>query len=183
MEDKAIIQLYWDRDQQAIPATADKYGAYCTTIARNILASREDAEECVNDTYLHAWNGMPPQRPDILSAFLGRITRNLSLDRYRRNSAAKRGSGQTDAVLTELSGCVGGVERELERQELVEALNDFLAALPGDKRDMFLCRYWYTDSLGDIARRFSTTENAVAAMLYRLRRKLRTHLEERGVDL
>lgn len=99
MEDARIIQLYWDRDEQAIPATADKYGSYCTSIAQNILGSYEEAEECVNDTYLHAWNSMPPNRPSILSTFLGKITRNLSLNRFKHNTADKRGGGELPVVL------------------------------------------------------------------------------------
>ena len=103
MDDAQIVQLYWDRDDQAIPATSDKYGNYCTSIAMNILSNQEDAEECVNDTYLNAWNAMPPHRPSILSTFLGKITRNLSFNRYKHNTADKRGSGELPVVLEELS--------------------------------------------------------------------------------
>ena len=108
MDDTQIIQLYWDRNDQAIPATAEKYGNYCTSIAKNILGNNEDAEECVNDTYWSAWNAMPPNKPSILSTFLGKITRNLSIKRYNRNTADKRGGGQLTVVLDELADCVSG---------------------------------------------------------------------------
>ena len=186
MEDAQIIQLYWDRDEAAIPATDDKYGSYCTAIAQNILGDRGDTEECVNDTWLHAWNTMPPQRPNILSAFLGRITRNLSLNRYRRNRAQKRGCGELPAVLEELADCVSGredVEQALEQQELVQALRDFLAGLTPEKRGIFLCRYWYTDSVGEIARRYHLSYGSVTMQLSRMRAKLRDFLTERGIPL
>jgi RNA polymerase sigma-70 factor (ECF subfamily) len=110
MDDLKIVQLCWDRDEQAIPATADKYGSYCTAIAKNILGNNEDAEECVNDTYLNAWNSMPPHRPSVLSTFLGKITRNLSFNRHKHNTADKRGGGELLAVLDELADCVSGKE-------------------------------------------------------------------------
>ena len=108
MDDAQIVRLYWDRDERAISATAEKYGNYCAAIARNILSSNEDAEECVNDTYLHAWNSMPPRRPNILSAFLGKLTRNLSLNRYHRNTANKRGGTEVPLVLEEIAELVSG---------------------------------------------------------------------------
>jgi RNA polymerase sigma-70 factor (ECF subfamily) len=183
MDDRTIVQLYWDRDEQAIPATVDKYGSYCTAIAKNILGSKEDAEECVNDTYLHAWNAMPPHRPSVLSTFLGKITRNLSFNRYRHNTADKRGGGELPAVLDELTECVSGqddTEQALNRQELVKAINDFLDALPPAKRSIFLCRYWYTDSISDIAHRHGMKEGAVSMTLSRLRASLHDYLLERG---
>lgn len=186
MEDEAIVQLYWDRNEQAIPATAEKYGSYCTTIARNILGSREDAEECVNDTYLHAWNAMPPHRPQVLSTFLGKITRNLSFNRHRHNTAEKRGGGAVPAVLEELSELVSGqddVEQVLDRKELIEAIDAFLAALPQVKRSIFVRRYWYTDSIPEIAFRHGMKEGTVSMTLSRLRRKLHDHLSERGFEL
>ena len=117
MEDSKIVQLYWSRDEKAIDATADKYGRYCASIARNILGNREDAEECVNDTYLHAWNAMPPHRPGILSTFLGKITRNLSFNRYRYNTADKRGGGETAVVLEELLDIVSDGENPEQAME------------------------------------------------------------------
>lgn len=183
MEDAQIVQLYWDRDEAAISATADKYGAYCDAVARNILGDPEDAAECVNDTYLRAWNAIPPHRPQALSTFLGKITRNLALNRYRYGRAEKR--SRLPAVLEELSCVAGGedAEQALDRQALVEALNDFLAGLSPRKRTIFLCRYWYLDSVAEIGARLGMTENHVSVTLRRLRRKLRDHLLERGFDV
>lgn len=186
MDDGKIVQLYWDRDEQAVPATADKYGNYCASIARNILGSQEDAEECVNDTYLCAWNSMPPHRPKILSVFLGKLTRNVSLNRYKYDTAEKRGGGEVPVVLDEIAELVSGtdsVEREVDRGELVSAIDAFLERLPADRRSMFVCRYWYFDSVSSIASRFGITENHVSVTLNRLRFKLRHDLLERGFDL
>lgn len=170
MDDAKIVQLYWDRNEQAIHATARKYGNYCTSIARNILGSHEDAEECVSDTYLSAWNSMPPHRPSVLSAFLGKLTRNLSIKRYRYNTADKRGGGQATVVFDEIAELVSdadSVEQELDRKELVKAIDSFLDSLPADKKNIFVCRYWYFDSISDIANRFGMTENNVSVTLLR----------------
>lgn len=186
MDDVSIINLYWERDESAISATDDKYGDYCASIARNILDDAQEAEECVNDTYLHAWNSMPPHRPSALSAFLGRITRNLSLDRFRHSNAVKRGEGKTCAVLDELGECVSGgdwVGQELERRELAQAINLFLGSLPCKKRKMFVCRYWYCDSVGDIAEKFDMKSSAVSTALGRIRADMRRYLAERGFEL
>ena len=186
MDDARIVRLYWDRNEQAIPATADKYGNYCTAIATNILSNREDAEECVNDTYMNAWNSMPPHRPRILSAFLGKIVRNLSIKRYQYNTADKRGDGQLPVVLDEISDLVSGtddVEDAFHGKELIKAIDTFLAALPAEKRGIFIRRYWYFDSIYDIAIRFGMTENNVSVTLNRLRLKLRNDLLERGFEL
>jgi len=186
MDDAKIVQLYWDRDEQAIPSTADKYGNYCTSIAKNILGNREDAEECVNDTYLNAWNSMPPHRPSILFTFLGKIVRNLSFNRYKHNAADKRGGGQATIVLDEIADFVSdtdSVEQEIDRKELVKAIDSFLDRLPTDKRNIFVCRYWYFDSISDIAIRFGITENNVSVTLNRLRLKLHNYLLERGFEL
>lgn len=144
MDDGQIVQFYWDRDERAIPATADKYGNHCTSIAKNILGNPEDAEECVNDTYMRAWNSMPPHRPNVLSTFLGKITRNVSLNRYKQNTADKRGGGEVPAVLEEIAELVSdtdSVEQEVDRRELVKAIDAFLDRLPTEKRSLFLCRY------------------------------------------
>ena len=186
MEDSKIVQLYWNRDEQAIGATADKYGRYCASIARNILGNREDAEECVNDTYLYAWNAIPPHRPGILSTFLGKITRNLSFNRYQYNTADKRGGGETAAVLEELLDIVSdgeGPEQTMEYRELVKAIDSFLAGLPAQKRRIFVCRYWYFDSVSDIASQFQMTENNVSVTLNRIRAQLRDYLMEGGFVL
>lgn len=186
MKDHEIVELYWRRDEQAIPATAKKYGRYCAAIARNILDSPEDAEECLNDTYLRAWNSMPPHRPAILSAFLGKITRNLCLNRCRHAAAAKRGGGAAALALEELAECVSGqdsTESEQERRELVEAINAFLGSLPAQKRKIFLCRYWYFHTTAQIAGLYGRTEGSVAVLLSRLRKQLKQYLEERGFIL
>ena len=186
MEDEKIVQLYWQRDERAISVTAEKYGPYCTAIAHNILRSRRDEEECVNDTWLAAWNAMPPHRPSVLSAFLGRLTRNLAFNRYTRDRAAKRGGGETELVLDVLADLGSGREyvcSEVERQELVRELNVFLSALSAKKRAIFLQRYWYAHSVGDIAARWGVKETAVSMTLHRLRRELRQYLTERGFAL
>ncbi len=186
MEDTRIIQLYWDRDGRAIAATADKYGSYCTAIAQNILGSKEDAEECVNDAYLRAWNAIPPQKPNVLSAFLGRITRNLALNKYRRSSAEKRGGNELPIVLDELSEIVSDqsdIEQTIDQRELLRTINRFLGTLSSQKRSLFLCRYWYFDSISAIALQFHMTENSVSVTLNRIRHKLRRYLSERGFEL
>lgn len=186
MEDARIVQLYWDRNEQAIPATAEKYGSYCTSIARNILSSREDAEECVNDTYLSAWNAMPPHRPDILSAFLGKLTRNLSFNRYKHNRADKRGGGELPLVLEELSELVSGrddVEQELDSRELIKAIDTFLDTQSAEKRSLFIGRYWYSDSISQLAARYGMKEGAVSMSLSRLRFQLHNYLLKRGFEL
>lgn len=186
MDDAKIVQLYFDRDEQAIPATADKYGNYCTSIAKNILGNHEDAEECVNDTYLNTWNSIPPHRPKMLSTFLGKIVRNLAFNRYKHNTADKRGGGEITAVLDELASCVSGnddVEQAYEHKELVATINDFLSTLSMEQRNIFVCRYWYTDSIYDIAARYDMTYAAVSMILSRLRTKLHNYLTERGYKL
>ncbi len=186
MDDSKIIDLYWARDPYAISMTNVKYGPYCSAIAYNVLESRQDAEECVNDTWLRAWNTMPPQRPNILSAFLGKITRNLALTRRERDTAQKRGGGQSALILEELGDCVSGKEdvgAQVEYQELLAAINDFLTTLPERKRVLFLRRYWYTDSIADAAARCGMSVSTAAMALTRLRKDLRRYLLERGFDL
>jgi len=186
MDDMQIVQMYWERNQQAIPITAEKYGNYCASIARNILDSNEDVEECLNDTWLGAWNSMPPHRPGVLSVFLGKIIRNLLFSRFRRDHAEKRGSGELPLVLDELGECVSGgdsVEGEWNRKELLTAINGFLERLAPEKRVIFVCRYWCADRVADIAARVGMTENHVSMILTRLRRELREDLVERGFDL
>ena len=165
MEDSAIIDLYWAREERALSETDTKYGGYCRSIAHNILKNREDSEECVSDTWLHAWNAMPPQRPSILSSFLGRITRNLSFDRCRRQNAEKRGGGSLPLALDELS----------------EAIDRFLRTLPERECSIFLRRYWYVDSVQDIAARYALRENTAKSILFRTREKLRRYLAGEGI--
>lgn len=184
MDDKAIMDLYWARSENAISETASKYGAYCYTIAYNILSSREDSEESVNDTYLAAWNTMPPKRPDHLAAFLGKMTRYISLDRWKKRSRVKRGGGEVPLCLEELENCVSGresTEDAVIRKETLAGLNRFLDALPEAERKVFLCRYWYLDPIADIAERFGFTQSKTASMLHRTRGKLNKYLAKEGL--
>lgn len=186
MDDDRIVQLYWDRNEAAITASSQKYGAYCLAIARNILSDRLDAEECVNDTWLRAWNAMPPHRPSLLAAFLGKITRHLSFDRYKKLHREKRGGHQLDAVLDELAECVSGAddtERQWEEKALIEEINRFLFRLPEDRRYLFIRRYWYADSISQIAGRMNMSVNQVSVILSRLRHRLKDDLIERGFDI
>lgn len=184
MEDCDIIRLYWAREERALEETHRKYGSYCWTIAHNILRNREDSDECVNDTYLRAWNAMPPQRPAILPAFLGKITRNLSLDRCKAKGAARRGGGQLNIALEELGDCLSGgdtPEDALTAAELGKAIDRFLRTLPDKDCCVFLRRYWYLDNVGDIARRYHMAEGSVKSSLFRTRKKLRDYLQQEGV--
>ncbi len=186
MEDKEIVNLYWEKNTNAIKETASKYGRYCKMIAKNILGNNEDAEECFNDTYLNTWNSIPPNRPNVLSAYLGKITRNLSFDRFRHRHADKRGGGEIELVLKELGECVSGtgsVEQEFEKKELVRAINSFLDTLSQEKCNIFLCRYWYALSVSEIAKRFGMSEGNVSVTLTRSRGKLKTYLKGRGYDI
>ncbi len=186
LNDEMIVRLYWDRDEAAISATSEKYGKYCTSIAQNIIGVREDAEECVNDTYLRGWNSLPPHKPQVLSAFLGKITRNLAFDRYKRSTADKRGGGGMSAVLDELSELISDteeIEDALYEKELISAINAFLGTLSPEKRCIFVRRYWYADSVSDIAVHFGKKEGAVSMILGRMRRQLRDDLTERGFSV
>lgn len=186
MEDKNIVALYWQRDQEAIRATQGKYGAYLGKIAWQILSDREDSEECVNDTYWKTWSLLPPTRPTVFSAFLAKITRNLSLDRYRARSAEKRGGGRMALALEELSTCVPApdhAEAVVERQVLVDALDRFLAGLRPEQRKIFLRRYWYLSSVREIASYLGISESKVKTTLLRTRAALREHLEKEGIAL
>ena len=183
MDDELIVQLYWDRSENAISETDRKYGAYCNSIAYGILQSKEDAEESVNDTYMDAWYSMPPHRPSILATFLGKITRRISIDRWRNLNRVKRGGGEVTLALEELEQCVAGnhdVEKEIEKKELVQAINRFLDTLPIPERRVFLARYWYMDSIQDIATHFKFSQSKVMSMLFRTRNKLRRQLEKEG---
>lgn len=185
MDDKQIVDLYWQRNETAIDETATKYGPYCHSIAYNILDSDADAEESVNDTYLDAWNSMPPHRPSILSTFLGKITRRISIDRWRRRSAEKRGGGQITVVLDELEECIAdekSVEQEVEAKLLADVINSFVKALPDTEQRVFICRYWYMDSVESIAKEFGFSQSKVKSMLYRTREKLRARLIKEGLQ-
>ncbi len=184
MDDKKIIDLYWERSETAISETAYKYGTYCRRIAYNILHNNEDSEECVNDAYLKAWNAMPPKRPSRLSAFLGKIVRNLSLDRYDRYTAEKRGYGQVPLVLDELAECIpspSGTEQAIDELLLAQTLNRFLSGIKPEPRMIFVQRYWLLNPVREISSNFGISESKVKMTLLRLRRKLKQFLEEEGV--
>ena len=184
MEDGAIVELYWQRSEEAIPETERKYGAYCQRIAYHVCGDHEDAEECVNDTWLRAWNRMPNERPGLLSAFLGAITRNLALDRWRARHSLKRGGGELPAVLDELAETLDSgldTQKELEIKELNRGLRRLLDQLDKTERDVFLSRYWYVASIAEIAEKSGFTESKVKSMLHRTRRKLIRQLKEEGL--
>ena len=183
MEDKQIIDLYFQRNEQAIRETARKYGNYCLSIAGNILQNYADAEETVNDTYIGAWNSIPPHRPAILSTYLGKITRRLALKRWKATRTRKRGGGETALALEELAGCIPSdfdVESRMELAELARILNGFIRNLPQTEQQVFLQRYWYLDSVADIALRHGFTQSKVKSMLFRTRNKLHAHLQKEG---
>ena len=186
MEDRHIVDLYWARSERAITETMSKYGSYCYRIAFNILSNHEDAEESVNDTYLAAWNCMPPHRPSILSSFLGKLTRRLSIDRWRAKRAGRRGGGEIELAVEELSECIPSgntVEWELENAETAKLINDFIHSLSATERRVFICRYWYLDSISFIGQQFGYSDSKVKSMLYRTRKKLSAYLAEGGVFL
>ena len=185
MDDSQIIELYFQRKEQAISATAAKFGSYCMKIASNILRDRRDAEEAVSDAWMDAWSKIPPTRPGSLQAFLGTLTRRRALDRYDALSAQKRGGGQADLALEELAQCVSGedTERTVEAKELAAHIGTFLRSLPPAERRAFVCRYWYLDPIEDIAERFGFSKSKVKSMLHRTRKKMRVYLEKEGVEL
>lgn len=184
MEDRDILALYWQRSEEAIRETDRKYNAYCSHIAMNILADRSDTEECVSDTWLRAWNAIPPQKPSRFGVWLGKLTRNLALDRWRERSAEKRGGGETAVLLSELEECVSGrqgVEQAMEERQTLEAIRRFLGALPREKRVLFLRRYYFGDSLEELGRRTGRNQSQVKSALFRLRSQLRDFLKEEGI--
>ena len=184
MEDKDIIALYWQRDQRAVGETQSRYGGYCLSIARNILGSKEDAEECVNDALFNAWNSIPPHRPRVLPAFLGSLTRCAALKKWRDTRAQKRGGGEISLVYEELSECLPDrcdVESQMDTINLASLLNGFVGSLPQTERRVFLCRYWYCDSIDDISARFGFSRSKVKSMLHRTRGKLYSLLQKEGV--
>ena len=183
MDDKAIVELYFARSERAISETANKYGGYCYSIANNILSNKEDSEESVNDTYLAAWNNMPPRHPSILATFLGKITRYISLDRWKSRSAYKRGGGEVTLALEELDEFLSSgesTEEVVEKKELIRSINRFLDNLPETERNLFICRYWYLDPVQQIADRYGFTLSKTASMLRRTREKLCNQLKKEG---
>ena len=184
MDDQQIVELYHQRSETAIAETAKKYGRYCHYIAYNILYDDGYAEECVNDTYLGAWNSIPPHKPQKLSSFLGKITRNLALNRWERETAQKRGSGESNLVLTELEGCIPSGEGDITEELLLrDVINRFLRSLPEEAMIVFLQRYWYFSSIRDIAQDRSMSENRVKVMLHHTRAGFKQFLESEGVIL
>ena len=185
MHDENIIQLFFERSEQAIGELDKKYGRVCHSVAYNILNNRQDAEECVNDAYLGTWNAIPPERPNPLLTFVCKIVRNLSLKRYEQNTAVKRNS-RYDVAMEELEGCLASsvtVEEEIEARELTEIIQSFLDSLTKENRVIFLRRYWFSDSYADIARQVGISEKNVSVRLTRLRKDLRKYLMEREVLL
>ena len=185
MDDLAIVELYHQRNEQAITESDRKYGAFCRSISLRLLVFREDAEECVNDTWHAAWNRMPPDRPQTLGAFFGRITRNLSISRWRREHAKKRYSG-IEVLLSELEDCVpapGTVEEDLNRQQLAQSISAWLDRLTEEDRWIFIRRYWYGNPVKELAADCGERANSLSQRLLRLRRALRTFLEMEGVEI
>ncbi len=181
MDDRKIVALYLSRDESAIEQTSQKYGSYCLSIAQRILGSRQDAEECVNDTWLRTWNSIPPKTPTLLKEFLAKITRNLAFDRYRRQSAQKRGGSAVELALEELEACLPAnntPEAEYRGEELKQCIQAFLRALPERDCNVFLRRYFYTESTEEIAKRYHLKPDHVRLILSRTRKKLKNHLEK-----
>ena len=178
LTDAEIIDLYFSRDEAALEHTAKNYGAYCTSVAMNILNDPSDAEECVNDTYLRAWNSIPPQRPTVLRLFLGKITRNLAIDKYRANKSRRR---EFEVALEEIAEILPA--REEDDGNLLVLLTDFLSTLPDEERDLFVLRYYHGHSVARLAKAFRVRPNSLSARLYRTREKLRAYLTERRYPL
>ena len=183
MEDEAILDLYFAREEEAIRQTEKKYGNYCHSVAMRILSNREDAVEIVNDTMLAAWNSIPPMRPNVLRTYLGRIARNLSLNKLRHIYAQKRGEGETWVAMDELSECVSDGSdflKKIEANELAKIIQEFLATQRKSDRQIFICRYYYFDSIQEISRRFACSESKIKSILFRTRKKLEKRLTEEG---
>lgn len=184
MNDGDIVNLYWERAEQAVAETAKKYGKYCHRIAYNILENSEDSEECVNDTWMSAWNSMPDKRPERLSPFLGKITRNFALKKIIRGKAKKRGGGEGMLALEELDECIASgydLEQKIEERELGKAIDRFITQLQEKEQMVFICRYWYMVSEREIAGKLGLTRSGVNAMLRRTRNKLKTYLIREGL--
>jgi len=183
MEDSRIVELYWNRSENAITETADKYGKYCYSIAFHILADSGDADETVNDTYMGAWSSMPPHRPSILSTFLGKITRRISINRWNERKAEKRGNGEIPLALDELAEAIPSpdtLEQTMAAAELTKSIDRFLSDLPEMERDMFVCRYWFLAPIAEISSKFGCSLSKTKSMLFRTRNRLKVHLEKEG---
>ena len=183
-DDRAIIDLYFARDETAIRLSQDRYGDYCMSVALYILRDRMDAEECVNDTWFRAWNLMPDQRPPVLSAFLGRITRSISIDRIKAKNRIKRGGGEATLALEELEECISGgtdPEQALDAKELEAAIGSFVSGLSADEKKIFILRYWYLVPIPEISKKLCYSQGKIKSSLFRTRRKLHAYLQEEGL--
>ena len=181
MDDASIIELYWQRAERAIAETDAVYGRFCYRIAHNILFDPQDAEESVNDTWLAAWDAMPPHRPSCLKMFLAKLTRRISVSRLRHSTAAKRGGGEVELALDELAECVsapGGVEQELEARELEKAISRFVRSLPETERTLFIGRYWLVYPVNELARRLDMKPGTARSALSRTRKSLKAYLSK-----
>ena len=187
IEDREIVELYWQRSEMAVSETERKYSKYCYAVAHNILQNHEDSQECVNDTLGRAWDAIPPARPSVLRTFLGKITRNLALNVLEKMKAEKRGAGQAVLALSELEDCIASKgtvdERLIEMEAITQIVNNFLERLDTTQRKVFVRRYWYTNSIEDIANDYKITASSVKDILFRLRKKLKKELEKEGIIL
>lgn len=185
MTDSEIVEMFFRRDEEAVRLTHERYGSYCCSIAFGILRSREDAQECENDACAAAWNAIPPSRPEVLKTFMGKLVRRISLKRLRGRMAIKRGGGTSAAAaLEELEECVPSgysIDEKTDSAEIVRVINDFLASLSDDERRIFVCRYWYLDSIASIAVRFGFGHSKVKMTLKRTRDRLRSVLEKEDI--
>lgn len=186
MHDNAIIELFFTRDEAAIRCCSEKYSAYLGAIATDILGDKSDADECLNDTLYRAWNAIPPARPENLATYLGRITRNLAINRARQRLTQKRGLGQAELALSELSECLpsgASTESYTDESELRDAINRFLDGLRTEHRRVFIRRYWYFKPINEIAKEYRMSESRVKSMLFRTRRDLKKYLEKEGITI
>lgn len=181
MKDTEIIERYWQRDEAAIARTSEKYGSYCYSVANNILHNREDSLECLNDTWLRAWNSIPPHKPKNLKIFLAKIVRNLAFNKFEERNAKKRGGGEIVFVLDELEECIPNphdVESEISIKELEKSIDSFVRGLSRRDANLFIRRYFFTEPIKAVAERYGLSENNVTVLLSRIRRKLRKYLEQ-----
>ena len=184
INDQQILDLFWSRNEEALDITMQKYGRILYKVAHNILHNGQDAEECVNDTLMQAWKAIPPKQPDFFGAYLAKITRNFSLQRWRKAGTAKRGGGQVNLILDELGETIphpDSAEQSLEYAQTVRSINIYMAKMDADSRIVFVRRYFFGDSVQDICTRFSASQSKIKSMLFRARQKLRLHLEQEGI--
>ena len=187
LTDKEIISLFNARNERALSAVSEKYGGICSGIAKNILKNEQDAEECVNDTYLKVWESIPPERPESLCAYIAKLTRNSAIDRYRMERSEKRGGGELSLILDELAECISdkndSVELTAERNDLLSAINEFLETLPSERRIAFVSRYSLCESVKSIAQRLGISQNKVSVNLNRTRKGLVDYLKRKGYEV